>query len=287
MNIRLDQETEREERRMLAEYYLDNSYIDPNTEVDYPPVAISKGESTYIKSNGETLTYPTPIATYGNFSVIQGPPKHKKTFLVTLLSAAYLSNSNRFTGDIKGHRGDKCLYHFDTEQGNFHAQRVFKRTLSMTKQTSACYKTFGLRPRTPEERCDIIEYALYNNENIGLCIIDGVADMINDVNNIEESNKVVSKLMKWSEETSTHIMVVIHSNHGSSKPTGHLGSALMKKCETLMLLSKGDDDDLVFVECALSRGVPFGKFCFKVNDFNLPYIVDDIWPKNKIGDLIK
>ena len=149
MHSRLDEETQREERRMLAEYYLDNSYIDPNIEVEYPPVAISMGETTYKKSNGTEVRYPIPISTYGNFSVIQGPPKHKKTFLVTLLSAAYISDDCKFTGSIKGHRDGKCLYHFDTEQGNFHAQRVFKRTLSMTNQTSSCYRTFGLRPRTP------------------------------------------------------------------------------------------------------------------------------------------
>jgi len=57
-------------------------------------------------------------------------------------------------------------------------------------------------------------------------IIDGIADLVSDVNNLEESNLVVQKIMKWSAELDCHIVTVIHSNFGSDKPTGHLGSFL-------------------------------------------------------------
>ena len=37
--------------------------------------------------------------------------------------------------------------------------------------------------------------------------------------------------MEWSQKFNCHIITVIHSNFGSDKPTGHLGSALEKKRE--------------------------------------------------------
>ncbi len=217
---------------ILAQLHLDDCYIDPNVEIKHPPIAISYGEHSYQTKDGE-VTYPTPIGTYGNFSFIGAPPKHKKTFLVSLLSAAYLGGSSeKFTGKIKGHRDDKCVLHFDTEQGNFHAQKVFRRVLDMSGLEDQCYRTYGLRRLSPKERLNAIDYAIRMSDNLGLVIIDGIADLVNDVNNIDESNFVVQKLMKWTEVYNVHIITVIHTNWGSTKPTGHLGSALQKKCET-------------------------------------------------------
>jgi len=36
-------------------------------------------------------------------------------------------------------------------------------------------------------------------------VIDGIADLVSDVNNIEESNTVVQMLMKWTEVHNVHI----------------------------------------------------------------------------------
>ena len=266
---------EQEERDLRAEYYLEECYIDPNEEIEHPPVAISYKDHSYQTKDG-TITYPTPIATYGNFSFIAAPPKHKKTFLVSLLSAAYLGGDcERFTGKIKGHRDGKCVLHFDTEQGRFHAQRVFRRPIDMCGLGSECYRTYGLRARNHKERIDIIDFAIRTSENLGLVIIDGIADLVSDVNNIDEANEVVQMLMKWTEVHNIHIITVIHMNWGTSKPTGHLGSALQKKCETEIHLEKSEfDNSIVNVKCRSSRGRAFDNFNFFVNSKGYPEISD-------------
>lgn len=110
-------------------------------------------------------------------------------------------------------------------------------------------------------------------EDIGLVIIDGIADLCSDVNNIEESNNVVQKLMKWTKELDCHIVTVIHSNFGTDKPTGHLGSFLEKKTETQISLELNTvNKGLVKVSCKRSRNAPFEDFNFKVNNFGLPQV---------------
>ena len=44
-------------------------------------------------------------------------------------------------------------------------------------------------------------------KNIGLIIIDGVADLCSDVNSMEESNYVVQKLMEWTSDLNCHIYI--------------------------------------------------------------------------------
>ena len=115
-------------------------------------------------------------------------------------------------------------------------------------------------------------------EDIGLLIIDGVADMVSDVNNLQECNLVVQKIMEWSANFNLHIAIVIHSNFGTDKPTGHLGSFLEKKAETQIQLELNTvHDELVTVKCRRSRGFPFEKFSFKINNKGQPEIVDDLY----------
>lgn len=249
--------------------------IDPLESVEYPPVAISKGEKL-IKSKVKDQLLPIPIGTYGNFSFIQAPPKTKKTFFVSLLAGVYLSGTNNFSADLKGHRGKKRILHIDTEQGKWHAQKVFKRAIDMSGVKDS-YDTFGLRSIHYKERIEFIEYMLFQ-ESYGLVIIDGIADLVSDVNNIEESNNCVQKLMEWTSTYNCHIITVIHSNFGSDKPTGHLGSFLEKKTETQIQLEANTvNKDWITVKCKRSRGYSFETFSFEINDLGLPQIVGDLY----------
>jgi len=253
--------------------------VDNSVKMDYPPVALSLGKK-YIKTKNGGQMLPIPIGTYGNFSFVQAPPKTKKTFFISLLSSVYLSGSNNFGGNIKGHRTNQCLIHIDSEQGKWHAQRVFKRAIDMSDlDGSQCYYTFALRQIGYKQRIDFIEYLLKTKvQNTGLLIIDGIADLVSDVNNLEESNRCIQKLMEWSSIYNCHIITVIHSNFGSDKPTGHLGSFLEKKAETQIQLEANTvNKEWVTVKCKRSRGYAFETFSFKINELGLPEVVGDLY----------
>ena len=267
---------DKEAQRLLMQMFEEDCFINPLEKIEHPIPAISFGFKSYETKDGE-ISYPTPIGTYGNFSFLQAPPKSKKTFFVSLLSAVYLANElQQFGGDLRADRQGKHLIHFDTEQSNFHAAMVFKRPIDMTGIKTDKYHTLALRQLSFKERVDFIEYYLYDkleSKNIGLVIIDGIADLCSDVNNIEESNAVVQKLMKWTKELNCHIITVIHSNFGTDKPTGHLGSFLEKKAETQIQLELNTvNKHLVTVSCKRSRNAPFENFSFKVNNFGLPQV---------------
>ena len=273
-------EKDKDALAIWAETMIEQTFIDPSEVIEYPPVAVSMGKAMMYTKQGQQEV-PVPLGTYGNFSFVQAPPKTKKTFFISLLGSVYLSGQNNFGGKMTGHRKDECLVHFDTEQGKFHAQKVFRRVLDMSPtEEVGCYHTFGLRTLGYKERLQFIEYYLYNclENKAGLVIIDGIADLVSDVNNLEESNLCVQKIMKWSAELNCHIVTVIHSNFGSDKPTGHLGSFLEKKTETQIQLEANTvNTDLVTVKCKRSRGFSFETFSFKVNEKGLPEVEGDLY----------
>jgi len=269
------------EHQLLMEFIKNECYIDAKIKLDYPPVALSMGEKL-IRTKTKDLLVPIPIATFGNLSVVTAPPKTKKTFFISLLSSVFLSNSNMFSGNLKGHRNDGNLVHFDTEQGKWHCQKVFKRPLDMADVDGSekIYHTFGLRTISYKSRIDFIEYFLKENiKKPSLIIIDGIADLCSDANNLQESNQLVQKLMSWSANYNCHIINVIHQNFGSSKlGTGHLGSFLEKKAETVIQLEANTvNKEWVTVKCGRSRGFAFETFSFEVNDVGLPCVVGDLY----------
>jgi len=273
--------TEKEtEEKMFMEFIAETCYIDINKKLEYPPVCLSYGEKVLQSDKGDTIV-PIALGTYGNLSVITAPPKTKKTFFVSLLASAYLSGTNIYGGDIKGHRGSGELIHIDTEQGAWHCSKVFRRPLDMDSNIPKDkYHTFALRTIGYKERLEFIEY--YLKEKIkepSLVIIDGIADLCADVNNIEQSNHLVSALMRLSQQQNVHIICVIHQNYGSQKlGTGHLGSALEKKAETVIALEANTvNKEWVTVKCGRSRGYCFDTFSFEVNEKGLPTIVDDLY----------
>jgi len=277
MQLRLDEQ--QTEQFLIMQSIEDDCKVDPKESIDYPPVALSLGE-TLLKTKNKDYLLPIPIGTYGNFSFIQAPPKTKKTFLVSLLASVYLGAKNHFGGGLRGHRENKDLIHIDTEQGKWHCQKVFKKVLDMNSDDySKNYHTFGLRSIGYKQRIQFIEYCLEHKvENAGLLILDGIADLVSDVNNLEESNACVQKLMEWSAKYNIHIMCVIHSNFGSDKPTGHLGSFLEKKSECqIQLQANTVNKDWITVKCKRSRGYSFETFSFKVNEIGLPEIVGDLY----------
>lgn len=240
--------------------------INPSEDLPYPPSAISAGKKTFRGKE-----YDIPICTYGNFAFIHSQPKSKKTFFVSLLASAYLTGFNSHTGPLKGHP-DGMLVHVDTEQGKFHAQKTFQRPTRMGN-VKADYRSFALRAYSPENRRDFIELFLDEND-VGLLIIDGMADLVNDVNDLDACNKAVGDLMRWSEEYNLSIITVIHSNFGSTKATGHLGSALSKKCETEIIIEPQEGGS-VLAKCKASRNFSFEDMYFEVTDDGLPKVIDN------------
>lgn len=271
--LKQEQEIKRMEMQMLEE----DAEVDISETINQPPIAISLGEKVFKTTRG-VEKYTIPVGTYGNFSFIQAPPKSMKTYFIGILASAYLKGTNGYAGEIKGHRDGEEVIHFDTEQSKFHAQKVFRRPIDMNGSMDNGYHTYALRKMSFKDRISFIEYILYeklNGKNIGLVIIDGVADLVSDVNNIVEANLVVQMLMKWTDELKCHIITVIHSNFGSDKPTGHLGSFLEKKTETQISLEKNTQNEgYVTASCKRSRSFPFEKITFKVNDRGLPEVLD-------------
>ena len=249
-------------------------FVDTKQQLSRPPLAISIG--TY---NSGTTTYPTVFGTYGNFSCITGPQKSMKTFLKTALVAGYIGGqSNDYFRDVKGYGSEgKLVIDIDTEQSKYDTQRAAKRVIKMVGSEVDMYRPFSFRRYSPYERLQFLEWLFCESDlrnHLGLVAIDGAADLIDDVNSLEKSNDVVSKMMKWTDQTRCHLLTVIHVNHEGGKLTGHLGSTIAKKAETVAQVTR--TDSVCQVDPKYTRNRAFESFRFVLDDKNCPIQTDEI-----------
>ena len=138
--------------------------------------------------------------------------------------------------------------------------------------------TETLRTIPYNTRMDFLEYYISKLKKPSLVCLDGVADMVADVNDLTSCNACTQKLMELSQRYNCHIICVIHNNFGTSKMTGHLGSALEKKSETIIELEANTvNKEWVTVKCKQSRNYAFETFSFEVNDYGLPCVVGNLY----------
>lgn len=244
------------------------AYIDRTKPLEAQPIALSYG----VKF-GEHV----PLITYGNFMCIVGASKSKKTFLKTALVAGYIGGkAQTYFKELRGHfNSGRMVIDLDTEQSPFHVRKMSDRVISMANETPM-YHSFALRPYSSKERLGFIEWLFYESDfkdSIGLCSIDGIADLVENVNDLDKCNEVVQKLMKITEEKKCAMITILHKNFDSDKPTGHLGSAVLKKSETVLFVQNNGEQ--VSVKPKYSRNISIDEFSFTLNDQALPMEVDN------------
>ena len=196
------------------------------------------------------------IATLGNFSASTGKAKSKKTFNVSALVAASLA-------------GKQVL----------NCRSVLERILRLaglpTTTDPENLDFFCLREYSPSVRVEVIDYALRQNKGYGLVIIDGIRDLMLDINSTGESVEVINRMMEWSSRYDLHIHCVLHLNKGDNNVRGHIGTEMSNKAETVLVISKSNENPGISEVHALHiREKEFKPFAFTINETGLPVIAE-------------
>lgn len=251
---------------------LEKARITLDEQIKPPPPVIQVDNRTAI---------PVTVFTEGNISVIKGRAKARKSFAVAMLTASALSDGwiyRKFRSIPK-----KLVVYFDTEQSSFYVQQAYYRIhqISQGNGIDQRFYCFGLRTYAPHERLELIEWVFNNFKELGFVVIDGIRDLIKDINSPDESTMISSKLLKWSEESGAHILTVLHENPSDGKLRGHIGTELMNKAETILRVEKLEDDISVSkISCDMVRGIDFDDVYFRVSD-NVPEVISDYSPSMK------
>lgn len=138
--------------------------------------------------------------------------------------------------------GAKIL-HFDTEQSLYDAYRLVERAVArfggaFPQGLLESYSLAGFSAQYLRECIRLKTAEVAGSTGLSLVLIDGVADLILDVNDQGLSNTLVADLHRLAIEYKCAIICVLHENpnQDGGKMRGHLGSQLERKAESNLRL---------------------------------------------------
>lgn len=201
--------------------------------------------------NGEKIF---PVAGRGMLGCFVGHEKSGKSFVLSCIEASAIGQKEEilnFKWDLQGGN----LIHFDNEQSEYFYKTTQKRLhkLAGLNGNVSIYSAYHLRRFTTAERLEAIEEFIYSTPNLSGVIIDGFVDLIDDYNNLEKSQSVVQRLMRWSDEKQCLIMGVLHANKGDGKIRGHFGSEIKNKFDFIFNIAQTEKN-------AYTLSNPTGRF---------------------------
>lgn len=201
-----------------------------------------------------------PLLTKKSISLLKAQAKAGKTTVAAWMIAQIIRT------------GAKVVW-IDTEQGEYYGSRTQSWILQIAEVTS-CNNLFyyDLKIHHPTERVNIIE-AILEACSPELLVIDGVRDLVFDINSPEESTNTATTLMKWADTHNIHVLTILHQNKGNENARGHLGSEMVNKAETVIKVSQNEATQIM-VEPELTRGRPFEAFALLRNDEGIPSLCD-------------
>lgn len=220
--------------------------------------------SYLIKSNG-VGTIPR-----GDIIAVKAKSKNGKTFLCSIFAAVAMGAE---WGSLNAAENDCKIIYADTEQNEKNVSRLARRVHAMTgrdiHKNSDQFLCYSLRKMDMNKRWQFVS-ARIQEERPDLVILDGIADLIADFNNIGESQEIIGKLMATSAEYNLAIIFVLHTNKSKedNNMKGHLGSLSVQKCSDVFeVVKNGSTFNVSETEC---RNIPISDFSFVLDNDGIP-----------------
>lgn len=224
-------------------------------------LSLPTNEPRFMFSIGGVPTIPQ-----GELIGIKGRAKMGKSQFEYYLVAVMLSGSYR--GSVRPLQDRYKILLFDTEQSQVSLKKCCQRALKFaglpTDKNDTRFLPFFMRPLSIEERRNVIADAV-EAEKPDIVFIDGVRDLLQDFNSLDQSNDLIQWLLSLTAEYGCTIVSVLHQNKSKDDGNmrGHLGTELLNKLTDCFEVSKKDGKFLV--SCTDSRNVPCADLAFSID----------------------
>lgn len=276
--IELELEKEESDINDLVNEVLNNRFVHTAPLPKEPPYLIKIGDKG--------------IAMEGSLIEISGMPKTRKSSLMAMIAAAILSKERNYMDKIHSFiKGKKVLW-FDTEQSDIEVSYFQNHIIDMAglrdpeheEYVKSNYFALKLRPYDEETRLRIVDRIITAPDvfnDVGALFLDGSSDLLLNVNDMDDSKALVTRLTYWADYLKVPLFTGLHTNKDGKASTGSFGGFLDKKCSYHIRVEKEFEDSPSYVKTLHARnGQKFTSFMISNTPEGRPILVD----KTEIGE---
>jgi hypothetical protein len=217
-----------------------------------------------------------PCFARGELTGLSGKAKSGKTFVCSILMALCFRNEVLSLQRIEPTRLHVLWY--DTEQSDestkdILCQRICQMTgIQQDQFPSEQFDVFNVRQKPVNERLPSLEVAVrYRKPD--LVILDGLRDLVSDINDGVIAQNVMERLMHLASEYHCAIVCVLHQNKSieDHNPRGWIGTELKHKAFEMYECAKSSERIFTWAQTDTRKyDIPEG-LSFAVDDDGIPY----------------
>ena len=217
-----------------------------------------------------------PCFARGELTGLSGKAKSGKTFVCSILMALCFRNEVLSLQRIEPRKLHVLWY--DTEQSDestkdILCQRICQMIgIQQDQFPSEQFDVFNVRQKPVNERLPSLEVAVrYRKPD--LVILDGLRDLVSDINDGVIAQNVMERLMHLASEYHCAIVCVLHQNKSieDHNPRGWIGTELKHKAFEMYECAKSSEHIFTWVQTDTRKyDIPEG-LSFAVNDDGIPY----------------
>ena len=227
--------------------------------------------------------FDVPCFPRGELVGLTGRAKSGKTFVTSMLMAeAVAPQSSSEYGSIRIpqlHRRRQSplrVLWLDTEQSEESTQDILRhRLLPMAGEGATAFlDVFNVRGECWQERLPLLEAAV--TELLpDLVILDGIRDLVNDINDGVLAQEVIERLMRLAQEHQCCIVSVLHRNKSAEDRSlrGWIGTELTNKAFEVYGCEKADGRVFALEQLHTRKHDIFDTLRFTVGDGGLPVAI--------------
>ena len=219
-----------------------------------------------------------PCFPRGELVAVTGKAKSGKTFVCSILMALCFKNEVLSVQRIEPRKLHVLWY--DTEQSDESTQDILKnRILQMvdishlTSDISHQLDVFNVRRDAVAERLPMLEAAVrYRRPD--LVILDGIRDLVADINDGVVAQNVVERLMHLAQEHHCCIVCVLHQNKSVEDRNlrGWIGTELKNKAFEVYECAKSSERIFTWAQTDTRKYDITDKVQFSVGENGIPYL---------------
>lgn len=213
-----------------------------------------------------------PCFPRGELVAVTGKAKSGKTLFTSMLMSCCVKDEVLQVQRYKDSENEDMqslplrFLWYDTEQSEQSTQDILKnRVLRMMGDNNVLeyYDVFNVRCLHYEERLRLFQAAIYKYRP-DLVLLDGVRDLLADINDGVKAQKIVERLMRLAQETCCCLVCVLHQNKGAEDRNlrGWIGTEIMNKAFEVYSCEKVKPENIFVVEQTHTRKYDLDQMLF-------------------------
>jgi hypothetical protein len=215
------------------------------------------------------------VGSIGNAVVITGKPKSRKSVIAHAMIGAALSDSACLGIECNvPDDGDVVL--IDTEQSKYDLYKSLNRMKSLCsfEDMPTKLKVFSFRQLNADNIKVCISQILLKNNRIRMMIIDGGLDLINNMNDVEESKATIDFIKKILSDYQIVLVMILHQSKSTNFTIGHFGSFMDRFAQSNIEVIKDENGNSKIKSQMMRSDADFKSYDFYFNHNVDNYTID-------------